>query len=390
MKRMLGFGAVGGMFAVCGARGVLILPSPEPAPAQATMAPATKQGDIVGINWDKSTLRWIQAGTYGRMIRLKTDALLCSYESRGKSWVTRSRDNGKTWEAPRLVRELTGAGAANPELLQLSNGTLWLFYNQRPNDGLQPFAIGACVSKDNGQTWQPRPGLLYKASKDFKDGCWEPAALQLPSGEIQLFFANEAPYTQSDEQEITLLRSFDNGTSWSQPQTVSFRAGHRDGMPVPLLLRDTQSIVFAIEDNGLAPRAQLQPAIISTTRALNWKQPVVDGASPRRWNALDTPLLPDVYAGAPYLRQLPSGETVLSCQSTEGGRTKPQMVVYIGDNQARHFAHRSVPIELPSNVGGYWNSLFIKNAHTVTALTNTTVNGRGGLWAIDGYVVRGG
>ncbi len=104
---------------------------------------------------------------------------------------------------------------------------------------------------------------------------------------------------------------------------------------------------------------------------------------------MDPPLPGNVYAGAPYLRQLlPGGETVLSCQSTEGGREKPQMVVYIGNSRARSFKHRSVPIPLPSSVAGNWNSLFIKNTDTVTALTSAIVDGRYGLWAIDGRVVR--
>ena len=44
----------------------------------------------------------------------------------------------------------------------------------------------------------------------FKDGCWEPAMLQLPVGEIQLFFSDEGIYTKTDEQNISMLRSFDN------------------------------------------------------------------------------------------------------------------------------------------------------------------------------------
>ena len=403
MKRKVGLGAVCVLAVVWGVRAALS--QPERVGQNQAAASVSRRGDdggqlapATGISWDRSTLRWVQSGTYGRMVRLHDGALLCSYEAQGKSWVTRSRDEGRTWESPRLVRALTGASAANPELLQLSNGRLWLFYNQRPRDGVQPFAIGACWSDDAGATWQPRPTPLYTASTDFKDGCWEPAALQLPSGEIQLFFANEALYTRSDEQEITLLRSLDEGASWGKPQTVAFRAGHRDGMPVPLLLRDGGDVVFVIEDNGLAPGTQLQPAIIRTTRAANWRQPVVMGSSAQRENALAMPLPPQVYAGAPYLRQLPSGETLLSCQSTEGGgmeggdtrgiRTKPQMVVYIGDSQARHFAHRSVPVELPGDVAGSWNSLFVKNSRTITALTATRINGRNGLWAIDGYVTR--
>jgi hypothetical protein len=95
-----------------------------------------------------------------------------------------------------------------------------------------------------------------------------------------------------------------------------------------------------------------------------------------------------VYAGAPYLVQLPTGETLLSCQSDEGGPAKPQMVVYVGDENARGFSNPSVPFALPPDVAGNWNALFLKDSRTVVALSSTTAEGVRGLWAVDGKVVR--
>ncbi|MBW3624172.1 MAG: glycoside hydrolase [Armatimonadetes bacterium] len=342
------------------------------------------------IEWDETTRVRIQSGTYGRMIRLRNRTILCSFEAGGKSWVSPSRDNGRTWGEPVLAKALPRANAANPELLQLKSGRILLFFNQRPHTEKDPFAIGYSFSDDGGKTWHPGKDLLYRAGQQFKDGCWEPAAVQLPSGEIQLFFANEFPYPNSGDQEITLMRSFDDGASWSAPETVSYRAGHRDGMPVPLLLKGNKGIVLAIEDSGLAPGRMLQPAIVFTPRRVNWRQPVVKGDSPRRWGALKPPLPGSVYAGAPYLRQFPSGETVLSCQSTEGGRKKPQMVVYLGDASAKNFGSRSVPFEIPGDVGGMWNALFIKDARTVTAISETVIDGVHGLWALDGRLITPG
>lgn len=338
---------------------------------------------ITGIVWNTKRAVHIADGTYARIIRLKSGALLCCYESRGRSYVKRSTDEGQSWGNAVLVRQLTGSSAANPELLQLRNGRIWLFFNGRPRDGVQKFIIDACWSDDNGATWTPRLKPIFEAGREGKVGCWEPAALQLPSGEIQLFFANELPFPHNDDQEITLLRSRDNGRSWSEPRRVCYRPGHRDGMPVPLRLQ-SGNIVFSIEDNGLLPGNILQPAIISSSKA-KWSGSV-GGDSPRRWSA--PPFQPGVYGGAPYLVQLPSGETLLSCQSTEGGRTEPQMTVYIGDKNAANFGWKSVPVELPKNVAGNWNSLFVKNAETVTAVTATTIGGKRGVWAIDGSVRR--
>ena len=176
-----------------------------------------------------------------------------------------------------------------------------------------------------------------------------------------------------------MLRSFDDGKTWSEPKAVSFRAGHRDGMPVPCLLKD-KGIVCAIEDNGFSQMFHVM--IVHTTD--NWNQPAADGNSPRRWKAVEQPI--DVeWGGAPYIRQMPAGETILSFQSSVG-RDKPQMVVYVGDENARNFGGRSVPFKVPKNKGGWWGSLFVKDDRTVTAISSCN----GGVWAIDGKVVGSG
>ncbi|MCX6377790.1 MAG: sialidase family protein [Armatimonadetes bacterium] len=330
------------------------------------------------IEWDKSTLVLIhKGGSYARVIRLKGGDILCCFEEWGKSYVRRSTDNGKTWVELILLAEAPRTWSANPELLQLANGWILFFHNERPSNGVRHFTIQVLVSKDQGRTWK-HLAQAYRADVNPHNGCWEPAAIQLPTGEIQLFFANENPYRDSKEQEITLLRSFDNGKTWSKRETVSFRAGHRDGMPVPCVLRDGKGIVVAIEDNGYTP--MFTPAIIHTSMQDNWKQRFASGASPRRWRAVNKPISVE-WGGAPYIRQMPTGETILSFQSSVG-REKPQMVVYVGDENAKNFDERTVPFDA-SKPGGWWNSLFVKDDHTVTAISSCN----GGVWAIDGHVV---
>lgn len=331
------------------------------------------------VEWDKSTLVLVhKGGSYARMIRLAEGDILCCFEDAGKSYIRRSKDNGKTWGEPILLAELPNGWAANPELLQLANGSILFFYNERPNDEKHHFTIQVTVSKDGGWTWKHH-SKAYTADVNWHNGCWEPSAIQLPTGEIQLFFANENPYRESDEQEITLLRSFDNGKSWSKPEAVSFRAGHRDGMPVPLVLKDGKGIVVAIEDNGYT--LMFTPAIIHTSMQDNWKQGFASGASPRRWRAVKKS--PSVeWGGAPYIRQMPTGETVLSFQSSVGCE-KPRMVVYVGDENAKNFGGRTVPFEVPSNEGGWWNSLSVKDDKTITAISSCN----GGVWAMDGRIV---
>ncbi len=315
---------------LCGALAAVLSGAPEVAP------PA-----LPSLEWDPASLVLVrEGGNYARMVRLQNRDILCSYDRGGKVYVSRSADGGRTWGEEALVCASAWGIATNADLLQLASGGVLLAWNERPTDGTHPFAIQACRSRDDGRTWSA-PVLVYEADTRFENGCWEPAAIQLPSGEVQLFFANENPYRQSAEQEIALVRSLDQGTSWSAPVRVSFRAGHRDGMPSPLLLRHGRGIAVAIEDDGLD--GAFKPVIVSSSLADTWRE-CVDGTSPRRWGALRTPLASAVYAGAPCLRQLSGGETVLSYHCASG-RREPEMQVVLGDDEARGFAAPSVPFQ---------------------------------------------
>ncbi|HVY91836.1 MAG TPA: exo-alpha-sialidase [Bryobacteraceae bacterium] len=309
------------------------------------------------------------------MVRLSDREILCAFEWGGAISVRRSADEGHTWSAPVVAASWDFGNAANPELLVLANGSILLSYNERPTDGVHAYTIRVAFSRDNGQTWRDYK-TVFTAGRTSGTGCWEPALIQLASGEIDLYFSNEQPYPTTNEQEISLSRSFDNGATWSHPERASFRPGHRDGMAVPMSLQDGSGVVLSIEDNGLS--GTFKPAIVPQ-------------ASGTRWAALETPLAAKVYAGAPYLRQFPSGETVLSVQSADG-RSSPgtldysQMAVYIGDSEARGFTNVSIPFPVPPNASGLWDSLFIRNAATVTAISTTTIGGVYGLWSIDGYL----
>ncbi len=336
----------------------------------------------VNIDWNPLTLRYLGPGGYPRMIALKNGATLLSCEERGRAVVRRSEDDGKTWsDAIEAARSNDGA-AVNPQPLQLRSGTIVLIYNDRPTDHKSPYAICMTSSSDGGRTWSPRPDPIYTADSDRKNGCWEPAAVQRPAGEIDLFFANESPYRESDEQEISVMRSTDDGASWSDARSFSFRKGGRDGMPVPLILKSGE-LVVVVEDTGDRKTRALQPTILHSDP----RDTSVIGGSDRRRTAAIHSLDERLYAGAPYIAQLSTGETILSCQTGLWmGRAGPRPALFVGDATASQFKAATKPFEEKQ---GEWNSLFVRDDDTIVALIGTEIDHKSGVWAIDGRLASG-
>lgn len=334
------------------------------------------------VTWDTATLTKVSGGDtrncgYARMIQRYDKSLLAVYEASGNTVCVTSKDLGKTWSEPvTIAARENGVNMAVPDILELRDRSLLACYNPRPGraDTSNRFAIRIKRSDDGGKTWKDEQ-TLYEAGHEFKNGCWEPSAIQLRYGRVQLYFANEGPYTNSDEQEISMLYSDDDGRTWSKtPQTVSFRPGKRDGMPVPVLLNNGKDIVFAIEDNY---GANFKPYTI------------VYGSKQRRYALKDS--IPDsIYAGAPYIRRLKSGQTVLSYQGTEGRRNDmnfAEMKVAVGDKQAMNFTGKTSPFSIPPDKHGLWNSLCVLEDDTIIAVTSTNAGGgRSEVWMIKGRI----
>ncbi|MDN3583133.1 sialidase family protein [Mucilaginibacter flavus] len=348
----------------------------------------------VDIYWDQSSLKQVSVGggNYARMIQLHNGHLLCVYENHSGVQCTISTDLGKNWFAPvEVASSITGVNMAVPEILELKDHSLLVSYNPRPHkingvwDTTKRFAIVTKKSYNEGKTWKDER-VIYQADYRFENGCWEPAQLQLPSGEIQLFYSDEGVYTHSNEQNISIFRSTDGGLTWTlKPQITSFTPGHRDGMPVPILLAGTSEVLYAIEDNV---GGQFKPSIIRNSLKQNWAKAVGPNDTERNYALI--PKLPDtVYAGAPYLRQLHSGQTLLSYQSTQNRINNGDlacMQVAVGDNEGKNFVNVSQPFTMPLNKHGLWNSLCVLNDDTIIALTSTNAYGSNAIWMIKGHL----
>ena len=358
--------------------------------------------DGVRIGWDYSTLQQLSPkGGYPRSIRLQDHSVVAVYEDYTTGYaMRRSTDDGVTWSEPvtlfhshKFTNEKGSAWIhiANSEIYQLTNGDLLAACNYRPKTfEIAPFAIAIRRSTDNGLTWSD-PQVIYEAQPRFTDGCWEPSFLQLPNGDVQVYFANEGPYTESNEQEISMLTSKDNGKSWGAFKTVCFRAGSRDGMPVSKVVGD--EIVCVIEDCGFVT---FKPYTVRTKITDNWSSPVL-ADSPDRSKALRDSIEDWVYMGAPYLGVLPTGETLLSYQvddtrhADQFGDRVPYstMEVAIGDKNARNFTRRTRPFPVSEGKHAIWPSVAVWDVNTVVALASS--NYEGGVEApcfIKGHVMR--
>ena len=320
------------------------------------------------IFWDSRSPVAIMGGGYGRLIELQDGRLLACCESGGIK-VSFSTNKGNSWSSPTLIApNSNNTPNCVPDLIQLADGTIIVGYNPRPSQPYtedRRFGIRVRRSTDKGRTWSNEI-FVYDADSVFENGCWEPSFLELPSGELQLYFADESPYTNSGEQQISICRSFDGGLTWSAPQRVSFRSGYRDGMPVPVMLSDKKNIVVAIEDNGWSGVGDFVPTTVRTPLSNNWKT-YVSGSNSLRNRSINHSYCPVAKGGAPYLRVLPNGETVLSHQSTYGEGDNMKMYVYVGNKQAKDFKAMSRPF-YQSGKGCWWNSLAVIDTGIVVAV----------------------
>lgn len=362
-----------------------------------------KKGAGFEIEWDQASLQQIGKPTsakpgffsYPRMTQSATGTLLCVYEHNRGIEIVKSVNGGIDWSEPVIIAPAVDrVSAANPELLELPNGHIIVAYNRRPSrlenggyDSSKSFSICIKRSEDNGLTWQEEK-VLYRGGSDFKNGCWEPAMLLLPTGEVQLFFANEAIYTNSNEQNISMITSTDNGHSWTKrPKMVSFSRGFRDGMPVPVWDRKQSKQLVAIEDNGEG--GEFNPSIIRLDNAGDGE--FVDVKSPQRVRLLNDEIDKQIYAGAPYIRQLSNGVFVLSVQTTLGRSKDWQlstMMVAVGKNFA-DLKLVKAPFAVPAHKAALWNSLCILKDDTIIALSSTNAyNDYTAIWMIRGQLKR--
>ena len=349
--------------------------------------PYEEVGKSTHIKWDTATITKITDGNYARIKQLDNQNLIVVYSKQNNLYIKYSDDLGESWQNEQLLFEGDdNYNMTNAEAIQLSNKSIIVGCNRRVKEvkwgGDYTYGIMLVKSDDYGQSWTS-PKLIYSAGNSNETGCWEPAFLQLPDGEVQCYFANEFPYQTSNEQEISLLRSFDNGENWtSDIETASFANYARDGMPVPLL--DGDDILLAIEDNS--NNHVLQPSIIKESVDSDWKNGFVSSTDSRRIQAVPGFSI-SRYAGAPYIAKLKSGEIILCYQDREGRDNNFEtMKVRISGSVGESFVNESEPFVIPKTNSAKWNSLCVLSNGKVIAVTSTNAYNKG-IYTIQGELV---
>ena len=345
------------------------------------------------IFWDMGSRQTLfQGACYARMKELQDGRLIAVTNNSDNIVVSFSSNKGISWTTPAVVATHPAkCHLFDAEVVQLSDGTIIIPYNigtNTPYSDDRHYGVLLNISTDNGRTWGS-PINVYTAGIDFGTGCWEPAILELPSGELHLYFSDESPFPgDNNDQCIQLTRSFDKGRTWSKVETISYRPGARDGMPVPVIIGD--SIIVTIEDSRWPGEQTFVPVTLRSSIEENWKGITIPATSNRRNQVIDYSWTPRTWGGAPYLCVLPWGETVLSRQAyhESGSYDVMNQYVYIGNEQARGFKAISQPF--PDNAGSKvsveWNSIAVIDTGIVIAL-----GGVGAKGAINSHVdiVRG-
>lgn len=349
------------------------------------------------IYWDINTQQQIfPSGNYARITPLQDGRLMAVAESGGGISCCYSENEGLTWSAPEMIiRSAANIPFNVPDLIQLSDGTIIVGYNPRPSRPYtedRKFGIRIMRSTDNGKTWQG-PIFVYDAQHTFEDGCWEPSFLELPGGEVQLYFANEGNFTHSDEQEISMCRSFDQGRTWSDAVRICYRAGSRDGMPVAILTENGE-IVVIVEDNGHPNWRGFRATTVRSSLEDNWSGWVDAQSSDRNMIFADEADKAPVSA-APYLRKLKTGETIASWQGNGGNRpgveeSEYDMFVAVGDKDAKNFKAITQPFGLPLGKKSLWNSLCVDHDGNVFAVGSIGDKDKGNsITIMKGYPMKG-
>jgi hypothetical protein len=167
--------------------------------------------------------------TYARMIKLADGSyiLLCQdrFDAGGNGsnvlWAT--SPDMKNWTSKGILfrshEVLNGLGNTDTKLYTngfgkvLKNGEVFLFASYRCRSTYGNYncrydhGIELMKSSDNGKTWS-EPQIIHRGPN------WEAVMLELPSGELQCYFSESRPWISGSHSGTSMVKSTDGGNTW--------------------------------------------------------------------------------------------------------------------------------------------------------------------------------
>lgn len=336
------------------------------------------------VEWDRASDRVISApndngAAAPRARQLANGEILFVYhhgevlgDCGSRVTVRKSRDGGATWYQTQQVdgpSERGFWGFSNPDFIELGHGRLMLVSAARGKadpHSPDPF-ISECqrsglrvrFSDDYGKTWGA-PRMVAAG----RGRVWEPSIVRLPTGELEIFYANESPDLEEEgaSQCIEYIRSTDGGQNWGAPVLVTEQAGCRNGMPTALALRNGH-VVCGQEVVGLATSPWIVDLLNGQKRSYHLAQTTYE------------------FGAAPFLARTPDGGTLLAfhsqCDQPLGLKRQPgawlfsQIYVQRGDAEADHFGPASCPWPpAEERSGAFFPSLMVTNGGGLVAMAS--------------------
>lgn len=355
------------------------------ANAQKTLQNTTKGGDV-RISWDYNTYQEMtnvlvankgfveKEVHYPRIKRLSNGTLLMTFNNHHYGWniyVRRSKDNGKTWSDAEMLRETEKSKSTagddervfvNPDFIELTDGRIMLAYQWRNKNGYHDIpntnencGVEIMYSNDKGETFTA-PREMYRGR------CWEPAMLQLPSGEIQMYItSSQEVINKVSNPRTIIIRSFNGGDTWQGKKVATYRDAEvvsrsfderssYDGMPTAVWLNDNNGIAMPIEVWSGKLVVDQTPMIVKTDVKTNWRrdlEKIVKEGGPEYPNKKQ--LNKDFIGYGPYSTKLSTGEVVVISNGTYKG--EQGIWAFIGDKKADNFRFATSPFI------GHWGSI---------------------------------